>query len=129
MGHAIRIGALSNFGDNVLAFSSVRIDNPDVAFTLVEGARMFAAILLADTTANAPTLTPWAFDTLAWYVLSTLTFGLVGIILAIIGFKLFDFLTPGNLEDEIVKKQNLAAAILGAAIVLGICLIVSRAVS
>jgi uncharacterized membrane protein YjfL (UPF0719 family) len=88
---------------------------------------MFAAILLADTTANP--LTPWAFDALAWYVLSTLTFGLVGIVLAIIGFKLFDFLTPGNLEDEIVKKQNLAAAILGAAIVLGICLIVSRAVS
>ena len=78
--------------------------------------------------AQAP-LQPWAFDTLAWAVLSTLVFGLVGIVLAIIGFKLFDLLTPGNLEEEIIKKQNLAAAILGGAIVLGICLIVSRAVS
>jgi uncharacterized membrane protein YjfL (UPF0719 family) len=74
-------------------------------------------------------LTPWALDALAWAVLSTVTFGLIGIALAIVGFKMFDYLTPGNLEDEIVKKQNVAAAILGAAIVLGICLIVSRTIS
>ena len=78
--------------------------------------------------AQAP-LHPWAFDALAWAVLSTLTFGLIGIVLAIIGFKLFDFLTHGSLEQEIIQKQNLAAAILGGAIVLGICLIVSRAVN
>jgi uncharacterized membrane protein YjfL (UPF0719 family) len=74
-------------------------------------------------------LQPGDFSTLSWAVLCTAAFGLVGIVLAIIGFKLFDFLTPGKLEEEIIQKQNLAAAILGAAIVLGICLIVSRAVS
>jgi uncharacterized membrane protein YjfL (UPF0719 family) len=61
-------------------------------------------------------------------VVSTLVFGVIGIALAILGFKLFDMLTPGKLEEEIVQKQNIAAAILGAAIILGICLIVSRAV-
>ena len=74
---------------------------------------MFAAILLADATAHPQAFSPEAGFALGWNVLSTLTFGLIGIILAIIGFKLFDFLTPGNLEDEIIKKQNLAAAILG----------------
>lgn len=59
-------------------------------------------------------------------VLSTIVFGIVGIALAIVGFKLFDMLTPGNLETEIVQKQNIAAAILGGAIIIGICLIVSR---
>ncbi len=59
-------------------------------------------------------------------VLSTVVFGVVGIALAIIGFKLFDMFSPGNLEVEIVQKQNIAAAILGAAIIIGICLIVSR---
>jgi putative membrane protein len=59
-------------------------------------------------------------------VLSTIVFGVVGIALAILGFKLFDMLTPGNLEAEIVQKQNLAAAILGGAIIIGICMIVSR---
>jgi uncharacterized membrane protein YjfL (UPF0719 family) len=85
---------------------------------------MFAigSLLFAD-------LTPWAWDSFALALLSTTAFGLIGIMLAIVGFKLFDYLTPGNLEDEIIQKQNLAAAILGGAIVLGICLIVSRAVS
>jgi putative membrane protein len=62
-------------------------------------------------------------------ILSTLVFGVIGIALAILGFKLFDMLTPGKLEEEIVQKQNIAAAILGASIILGICLIVSRAMS
>jgi uncharacterized membrane protein YjfL (UPF0719 family) len=62
-------------------------------------------------------------------VLSTVVFGVVGIALAILGFKLFDMLTPGKLEEEIVQKQNIAAAILGASIIIGICLIVSRAMS
>jgi putative membrane protein len=62
-------------------------------------------------------------------VLATVVFGVVGIALAIIGFKLFDLFSPGNLETEIVQKQNIAAAILGAAIIIGICLIVSHAMS
>ncbi len=60
-------------------------------------------------------------------VMSTTVFGVVGIGLAILGFKLFDMLTPGKLEEEIVQKQNIAAAILGAAIIIGICMIVSQA--
>jgi uncharacterized membrane protein YjfL (UPF0719 family) len=63
----------------------------------------------------------------AMSVLSTIVFGLVGIGLAIVGFKLFDMLTPGKLEVEIVEKQNLAAAILGGSIILGICYIVAHA--
>lgn len=62
-------------------------------------------------------------------VLSTIVFGVVGIALAIIGFKLFDLFSPGNLETEIVQKQNIAAAILGAAIIIGICMIVSHAMN
>lgn len=60
-------------------------------------------------------------------VLATIIYGVVGIGLAILGFKLFDMLTPGKLEVEIVDKQNVAAAILGGAIILGICYIVAHA--
>jgi putative membrane protein len=85
---------------------------------------MFASglILFADA------LTPWDWNQFALAVITTVTFGVIGIILAFIGFKLFDMLTPGKLEEEIVQKQNIAAAILGAAIIIGICLIVMRAV-
>lgn len=61
-------------------------------------------------------------------IISTIIYGLIGIVLAILGFKLFDALIPFNLEQEICEKHNLAVAILCAAMVLGICLIVAAAV-
>jgi len=67
---------------------------------------------------------PQAF---AWTVIATVIFGLIGIALAVIGFKIFDIFTPGKLEDEILQKQNVAAAILGGAVILGICIIVASA--
>ena len=89
---------------------------------------MFAfAFLFADVPTPPKTIYN-DFQYFGMACLSTLVFGGIGIILAIIGFKLFDLLTPGKLEEEIIQKQNLAAAILGAAIVLGICHIVAHAV-
>ena len=61
-------------------------------------------------------------------VLSALTFGILGIALAIVGFKLFDKFTPGKLDEEILHKQNIAAAILAAAVILGICIIIAAAI-
>jgi uncharacterized membrane protein YjfL (UPF0719 family) len=49
-------------------------------------------------------------------------------VLAIVGFKLFDKVTPGKLDEEILQKQNMAAAILAGAFILGICIIVAAAV-
>lgn len=58
-------------------------------------------------------------------VISTLVFSVLGIALAIGGFKLFDLVIPFDLEKEICEKNNIAAAILGGAMVLGICVIVA----
>jgi uncharacterized membrane protein YjfL (UPF0719 family) len=73
--------------------------------------------------------TTWHDGSLGMALLGTLVFGLLGIFLAIIGFKIFDWVTPGHLEKEILEKQNMAAAIIAGAIVIGICIIVSRAIS
>jgi uncharacterized membrane protein YjfL (UPF0719 family) len=64
----------------------------------------------------------------ATMLLNSAVYGLLGIVLVIVGFKLFDFVTPGNLQEEIVEKKNLAAAILAASVVLGICIVVAAAV-
>lgn len=61
-------------------------------------------------------------------VLSTLVFGTLGIVLAIFGFKLFDWLTPGKLDEEILQKHNMAAAIIAGAFILGVCIIVAAVV-
>ena len=54
-------------------------------------------------------------------------FAACGIVIAILGYKLFDLFTPGDLHKEIVEKQNVAAAIVAGAIVLGICIIIAAA--
>ena len=61
-------------------------------------------------------------------VVSTLVFGLIGIIVAIVGFKLYDAVTPFHIEREICEKQNIAVAILSGSMILGISLIVAAAV-
>ena len=62
---------------------------------------------------------------LAGGVVSTLLFGLVGIALAIIGFKLFDLVVRHNIEQEIFEKNNMAAALLAGAVVLGVSIIIA----
>ena len=64
------------------------------------------------------------WDSLGWSAI----FGVTGIILAIVGFKLFDLMTPGNLQKEIFENKNLAAAILAGAFIIGICIVVAAAV-
>jgi uncharacterized membrane protein YjfL (UPF0719 family) len=61
-------------------------------------------------------------------ILATIVFGLVGIILALIGFKLFDLITPFNLEREMCENKNVAVGVLCGAIVLGVCIIVAAAI-
>jgi uncharacterized membrane protein YjfL (UPF0719 family) len=55
-------------------------------------------------------------------------YALVGTGLAIVGYKLFDRCTPGDLHEEIIKNRNTAAAIVGAAVILGVSLIVAAAI-
>ena len=58
-------------------------------------------------------------------IASTLVFGIIGIILAIVGFKLFDAAISFNVEKEICENKNVAAAILAGSVVLGISIIVA----
>lgn len=100
--------------------------------------RLVVAACGALTTSAAWTTAAWAQGTgrsttlgsgsIGWAVVSTLLFGLIGIALAIAGFKLFDAATPFHLEREICEKQNIAAAILAGAVVLGICIIIAATV-
>lgn len=61
-------------------------------------------------------------------VVATVIYSLIGIIMASIGFKMVDFLTPGNLADEVANKGNRALAILAGSMILGVCIIIASAV-
>lgn len=56
-------------------------------------------------------------------------FGALGIALAILGFKVFEWVTPKvNVEQELSEKQNTAVAIVAGALILGICYVVAHVV-
>jgi uncharacterized membrane protein YjfL (UPF0719 family) len=56
-------------------------------------------------------------------------FGIVGILMAILGYKVFDRFTPGDLHNEIIEKKNIAAAILAGSVILGVCIVLAAAMS
>ena len=63
-------------------------------------------------------------------LLATTLFGLVGIVLMLLGFKAFDWLTPKiDLEKELAENNNVAVGIVVASVMVGIAIIVAAAMS
>jgi cytochrome b subunit of formate dehydrogenase len=54
-------------------------------------------------------------------------FAFVGVVVAILGYRMFDKFTPGDLHKEIVENKNVAAAIVAGAVIVGVCIIVAAA--
>jgi putative membrane protein len=91
------------------------------------GAAGLALVAASSAWAQGPLATGSGYQpkNLGESVLSTLIFSLLGIVVAIAGFKLFDAAIPFSLEKEICEKNNIAVAILASAMILGICIIVA----
>ena len=60
--------------------------------------------------------------------LGSILFALVGVVVFWLSFVIIDKLTPYNLWEEIVEKQNRALALVVAAMCLGISIIVAAAI-
>jgi putative membrane protein len=61
-------------------------------------------------------------------VLASLVFALLGVLVFWLCFVIIDKITPYDLWGEIVEKQNMALALVVAAMSLGICVIVAAAI-
>jgi uncharacterized membrane protein YjfL (UPF0719 family) len=62
------------------------------------------------------------------YLVGSVAYALLGMVIFGVGFWVFDRLTPGRLWDEIIHKQNMALAIIVGCVSLGICLIIASAI-
>jgi uncharacterized membrane protein YjfL (UPF0719 family) len=80
------------------------------------------SLFAADTSPPPPS---WHAQTLLQAVCNMLLFAAIGIVAAILGFKIFDKCTPGHLAREIVEHRNVAAAIVAGAVILGVCIIIA----
>ena len=61
-------------------------------------------------------------------VLASLLYALMGVLVFWLCFVIIDKITPYDLWGEIVEEQNVALALVVAAMSLGICLIVAAAI-
>ena len=61
-------------------------------------------------------------------VLTALVFALMGVAIFWLCFLIIDKITPYDLWGEIVEKQNVALALVVAAMSLGICVIIAAAI-
>lgn len=61
-------------------------------------------------------------------ILASLLFALLGVMVFWLCFIIIDKITPYDLWGEIVEKQNVALALVVAAMSLGICIIVAAAI-
>jgi len=75
--------------------------------------------------ADAPAETGLSGGSLVKGVVETVLYGFLGILLAVVGYKVFDMITPFDLAKELAEDQNVAVAIVVGAIVIGVSLIIS----
>ncbi len=91
----------------------------------------FLAAWLVPTIAAAQEAThsPPSAMTLLWGVVATIVYGLVGILLAAIGYRVMQKMMPFSVKDELERDHNVAVGMILAAAVLGVCIIVAATIS
>lgn len=57
-------------------------------------------------------------------LVSVLLFGLMAILLVVVGFKLFDWATPKMPIQQALMDKNIAVAITISAVIIGICVVI-----
>ena len=62
-------------------------------------------------------------------LVATVAFGIVAILLIILGYVAFDKLTPKLDFDDLLNKGNVALAVVIGSFMLGLCYVVGRVVS
>ena len=71
---------------------------------------------------------PDVYSSMLHNALAAVLFAVIGVVLFILAFILFDRLTPGSLWKEIIEEKNTALAIVVGSFALGICIIVAAAI-
>ena len=68
------------------------------------------------------------FDNLGSNFIAAVVFALLGVILFVVGFLIFDKITPGSLWKELLEDQNTALGVLMAGVAIAIAIIIAAAI-
>jgi uncharacterized membrane protein YjfL (UPF0719 family) len=62
-------------------------------------------------------------------VLATLLYGALGIGMAVLAFKIIDWIIPGDLPKQLADEHNVPLGIVAGAFILGLCIIIAAAIA
>ena len=68
------------------------------------------------------------FSILTGLVIESLVYSIIGLVVLVVGYKVFDLVTPYDLNHQIAEDNNTAAGIAVAGILIALGLIVSAAI-
>jgi putative membrane protein len=68
------------------------------------------------------------FSNLGANFVSAVVFALLGVVLFVVGFMIFDRLTPGSLGKELLEDQNTALGNLMAGVAIALAIIIAAAI-
>ena len=58
----------------------------------------------------------------------SVVYAALGMVLLYLGYRIFDWLTPTNLQEDIFKNGNVAVAIVVGAFILGLAFVIGAAI-
>ena len=67
--------------------------------------------------------------TLSWAsLLTSVVYGLVGLILLLLGYYIYEIITPWSVKEELISHRNPAVGMVVAAFILGMAIIIAAAI-
>jgi putative membrane protein len=66
---------------------------------------------------------------LSWAsLLTSIVYGLVGLILLLIGYYVYEIITPWSVKEELISHRNPAVGMVVAAFILGMAIVIAAAI-
>jgi putative membrane protein len=67
--------------------------------------------------------------TLSWTsIFTSVVYGLIGLILLLIGYYIYELITPFSVKEELVSHRNPAVGLVVAAFILGMAIVIAAAI-
>lgn len=86
----------------------------------------FSITFISQLLAKDSNISTW--EALEKGLIGTILYSISGMIMAIVAYKLIDFVIPGKISEQITEDKNTAVAMVVAALMLGICIIIAAAI-
>ena len=68
------------------------------------------------------------YSSMAQNAVAAVLFAIIGVVLFVVAFMVFDKLTPGSLWKELIEDQNTALGVLMGAVAIALAIIIAAAV-